>query len=222
MSCNRIQSFRDSRRRQCSDGDQAPAARRLVADPRSHAAGDLPHAAGGGSRGGRSGIQVGLGVKDEGSRSSTATAKSITAALRTSITGSKLANVSQAMMRDLLDWSLGGATPTRPAAWFVGLALGSPTSAASSEIATGSGYVRVTAAFGAAGTPASSGTATNNAAMTFGPFSSNQSISGLFISNTVSSNAGTMLYAGLLSAARTVQSGDSLVVASGALVVSMS
>jgi hypothetical protein len=133
-----------------------------------------------------------------------------------------MANVMQQMMRDLLDWSLGGATPTRPAAWFIGLATGSPTSVASSEIAVGSGYVRQTVAFAAAGTPASSGTATNNAALTFGPFSTAQSISGIFIANTVSSNAGTGLYAGLLSAARTVQSGDSLVVASGALVVSMS
>lgn len=133
-----------------------------------------------------------------------------------------MANVMQPMMKSLLDWSLGGATPTRPAAQFVGLATGSPTSAASSEIATGSGYTRQTVTFGAAGTPASSGTATNVNAMTFGPFSTAQSISGLFIADTVSSNAGTGLYAGLLSAARTVQSGDSLVVASGALTVSMS
>jgi hypothetical protein len=132
-----------------------------------------------------------------------------------------MANVSQALMKSLLDWSLNGATPTRPGAAFVGLATGSPTSAASSEIATGSGYVRQTVTFAAAGTPSGSGTATNNAAMTFGPFSTAQSISGLFISDTVSSNAGTMLYEGLLSAARTVQAGDSLVIASGALVVSM-
>lgn len=134
-----------------------------------------------------------------------------------------MANVSQQMMRDLLDWSLGGAAPTRPTAWFVGLALGSPTSVASSELGTGSGYARVTAGtFGAAGTPSGSGTVTNTVAMTFGPFSNAQSISGLFINNNSATGAGTMLYAGLLSAARTVQSGDSLVIASGALVVSMS
>jgi len=133
-----------------------------------------------------------------------------------------MANVAIAMMKSLLDWSLNGATPTRPAAAFVGLATGSPVSNASSEIATGSGYIRQTVTFGAAGTPASSGTATNVNAMTFGPFSTAQSISGIFISDTLSSNAGTMLYEGLLSAARTVQSGDSLVVAAGALVVSMS
>jgi len=132
-----------------------------------------------------------------------------------------MANVSQAMMKSLLDWSLNGATPTRPGGPFAGLALGSPTSVSSSEIATGSGYARQTSPFGAAGTPTSSGTATNNAAFTFGPFSTAQSISGIFVSDTVSSNAGTLLYAGLLSAARTVQAGDSLVVASGALTITM-
>jgi len=132
-----------------------------------------------------------------------------------------MANVSVFLQKSLLDWSLGGAAPTAPTAWFCGLATAAPTSAASSEIATGSGYTRQTALFGAAGTPAGSGTAVNTAAMTFGPFSSAQSISGIFIANTVSSNAGTGLYFGLLSAARTVQPGDSLVVASGALVVTM-
>ena len=132
-----------------------------------------------------------------------------------------MANVSQAMMKTLLDWSLNTQTATRPTAWFVGLATGSPTSVASSEIATGSGYVRQTATFGAAGTPASSGTATNQNAMTWGPFSNAQSISGIFIHDSVSSGAGVYLYAGLLSAARTVQPGDFLVVASAALTVTM-
>jgi hypothetical protein len=132
-----------------------------------------------------------------------------------------MANISQAMMKSLLDWSLNGATPTRPVGAFAGLATGAPTSVASSEIAVGSGYVRGTMPFGAAGTPSGSGTATNNAAVTFGPFSSNQSISGIFVADTVSSGAGTMLYFGLLTTARTVGVGDQLVVGSAALTITL-
>jgi hypothetical protein len=132
-----------------------------------------------------------------------------------------MANISQVMTKSLLDWALQGATPTRPAAVFGGLATGSPTSIASSEIAIGSGYTRQTCPFGAAGTPAGSGTATNASAITFGPFSSAQSISGIFLADTVSSGAGTMLFMGLLTTARTVSAGDSLVVASAALTVTL-
>jgi len=132
-----------------------------------------------------------------------------------------MANISQAMQKSLLDWSLNGATPTRPGAVFAGLALGVPSSISSSEIATASGYVRQTMPFGAAGTPTSSGTATNASAATFGPFSSAQSITGIFLADTVSSNAGTGLYYGTLTTARTVGIGDLLVVASAALTVTL-
>jgi hypothetical protein len=132
-----------------------------------------------------------------------------------------MANISQAMTKSLLDWSLLGATPTRPAATFAGLSLGAPSSISSSEIATGSGYARQTMVFGAAGTPTSSGTATNNANVTFGPFSTGQSITGIFLADTVSSNAGTLLYFGNLTTARTVNAGDTLVVGSAALTVTL-
>ena len=132
-----------------------------------------------------------------------------------------MANISVSMQKSLLDWACGGATPTRPGAQFAGLATGAPTSAASSEIATGSGYVRQTMVFGAAGTPSGSGTVTNNANVTFGPFSTAQSITGIFIADTVSSGAGTMLFFGNLTTPRTVGSGDSLVVASAALTITL-
>jgi hypothetical protein len=132
-----------------------------------------------------------------------------------------MANISQAMQKSMLDWALLGATPTRPGATFVGLSLAAPTSVASSEVATGSGYVRQTGSFAAAGTPTSSGTVTNNAAMTFGPFSSSAVINGLFIADTVSSNAGTGLFYGTLATVRTPLTGDSLVFAVGALTVTL-
>lgn len=132
-----------------------------------------------------------------------------------------MANISQAMTKSMLDWVLLGATPTRPGATFVGLSLVAPTSVASSEVATGSGYARQSGIFAAAGTPASSGTVTNNSAMTFGPFSSSAVINGLFISDTVSSNAGTMLFYGNLATVRTPLTGDSLVFAVGALTITL-
>lgn len=132
-----------------------------------------------------------------------------------------MANISQAMTKSLLDWSLLGATPTRPTSVFAGLATGAPTSVASSEIGTGSGYARSIMSFGAAGTPSGSGTATNNAGVTFGPFSSAQSISGVFIVDNVATAAGTMLYQGNLTTARTVNPGDQLVFASAALTITL-
>lgn len=134
-----------------------------------------------------------------------------------------MSNISQYMQKAMLDWSLGGATPTRPVGQFVGLATAAPSSLSNSsaEVATGSGYVRQSVAFGAAATPASSGSASNNAANTFGPFSSSQAISGLFISDTVSSGAGNMLYFGNLSTPRTPLPGDSLIIAAGALSITL-
>lgn len=132
-----------------------------------------------------------------------------------------MANISQAMQKSLLDWCLNGATPTRPGGCFAGLALGAPTSVASSEVATGSGYARQSATMGAAATPAGSGSASNQNAMTFGPFSSSCVISGLFLADTVSSGAGTMLWFGNLATVRTPLVGDSLVVAAGALSITL-
>ena len=59
--------------------------------------------------------------------------------------------------------------------------------------------------------------------MTFGPFSSAFSITGLQVWDTVLSlNSGNMLWYGTLTTARTVAIGDSLVIASGALTISLS
>jgi len=133
-----------------------------------------------------------------------------------------MANISAYLSKAALDWFCIGATPTRPATFAVGLSLGSPTSVSGSEITTASGYARQTATMAAAGTPTSSGTATNNNAMTFGPFSGAASISGISVWDTVLTlNSGNLLLNGLLATARTVGIGDSLVIASGALTVSL-
>jgi hypothetical protein len=132
-----------------------------------------------------------------------------------------MSNISQYMQKAMLDWSLGGATPTRPAVWGAGLALGNPTSVAGSEIGTGSGYARQTASMSAASTPASSAVTSNLNAMTFGPFSNAQSISGLQVWDTLAATIGNMLWYGPLSVARTVSANDSLIIAPGALTITL-
>jgi hypothetical protein len=78
-------------------------------------------------------------------------------------------------------------------------------------------------AFGAAGTPTSSGTVSNASAITFGPFSSAQSISGIVVFDTVTTsvNSGNILWQGLLATARTIGIGDSLVLPTGSLLLTL-
>lgn len=131
-----------------------------------------------------------------------------------------MANIAAPGAKIMLDWVLGGATPTRPGAWFAGLGLGAPSSISGSEIGTGSGYTRQTCSMAAAASPA--GSASNAVAMTFGPFLTAQSITGIQLWDTnLTLNSGNMLWYGTLSVARTVASGDSLVVAAGSLVITL-
>jgi hypothetical protein len=132
-----------------------------------------------------------------------------------------MANVAQYASKAMLDWVCGGASPTRPTTWAAGISLGAPTSISASEVGTASGYSCQTVTFGAAGTPSGSGTVTNANAMTFGPFSTAQSLSGVVVKDTVATG-GNMLFYGTLTTARTVAAGDSLVIAAGALTITLS
>ena len=132
-----------------------------------------------------------------------------------------MSNIAQYGSKAMLDWISGGASPTRPATYGVGLSLGSPTSVSGSEVGTASGYTVQTVSFCAASTPTGSGTVTNQNAMTFGPFSTAQSISGLIVKDTLAT-AGNLLWYGTLTSARTVSIGDSLVIAAGALTITLS
>lgn len=131
-----------------------------------------------------------------------------------------MSNVGAYAEKALLDWVCGGAVPTSPATRAVGLSLGAPTSVSGSEVGISSGYTRQSVTFAAAASPA--GSVSNANAMTFGPFSSAQSISGLVVWDTVlTNNSGNMLWYGTLTTARTVGVGDSLVIAAGALVITL-
>jgi hypothetical protein len=134
-----------------------------------------------------------------------------------------MANISQYMQLNMLSWVLGGS-PTKPAAWGVGLSLGSPTSVSGSEITTTFGYTRQTVGWGAAGSPTSSGTVSNATAITFGSFTTVATVSGIQVWDTASAgtpNIGSMLFEGLLAAVRTLSSGDSLVIPVGSLLITL-
>lgn len=130
-----------------------------------------------------------------------------------------MANISAYLAKQTLDWHLGGASGTIPANRWAGLAWGLPTSVGGSELNTSFGYSRLTALFGAAASPA--GSASNTAAMTFGPFSSIASILGLQLWDGSPVASSNMLWYGTLLTARTVAPGDSLVVAAGALIITL-
>lgn len=123
--------------------------------------------------------------------------------------------ISAYLGKQTLDWMLGGASATQPANRWAGLAVGTPTSTGGSEMGTLTGYSRLTALFGAANSPA--GSASNTAAMTFGPFSSVGSAIGLQLWDGSPVASSNMLWYGTLQTARTFGIGDSLVVAAGAL-----
>jgi hypothetical protein len=129
-------------------------------------------------------------------------------------------NIGAFGQKQILDWLLGGATGTAPTGRWAGLAWGTPTFTGGSELNTSFGYSRLTALFGAANSPA--GSASNTAAMTFGPFSSIASILGIQMWDGSPVASSNMWLFGTLQTARTVGVGDSLVVAAGALTITLS
>lgn len=105
-----------------------------------------------------------------------------------------MANVSVYARKAMLDWVLGGATPTRPSAWWVGLSYGAPTSVSGSEIA----FSRATLTAAAANT--SNGILASNAAsVAFASQIYASTVSGYQVWDA--SAGGNMLWFGLLSAA---------------------
>jgi hypothetical protein len=132
-----------------------------------------------------------------------------------------MANIGLYAMKNMLDWSLKAAAPATPAGVFIGLSLGVPSSAASSEVGTGSGYTRQSMAFAGAATPAGSASASNSTAVTFGTFSSSAVLSGMFVADTVSSNAGSMLWYGTLNTIRTPLPGDTVTLTAGNLAITL-
>jgi hypothetical protein len=134
-----------------------------------------------------------------------------------------MANIGAYGSKQMLDWVLGGAAATAPASRLAALTYGTPFSTAAlgqgSEHSSNLGYIRQTALFSAAASPA--GSASNTAAMTFGPFSSSNAIQGLVITDTISIFSGNIWWFGTLLTARTVLPGDTLVVNAGSLLITL-
>ena len=117
------------------------------------------------------------------------------------------------------------ASIVSPSTLALAISLGAPTSLSMSEVLSGSGYTPQTLTMSSVSTGGSIMVASNAVAVTYGPFSSAQSLSGVVITDTVAfsgGNQGDILYFGLLATARTVSIGDSLVVAAAALTVTLS
>lgn len=131
-----------------------------------------------------------------------------------------MAGISAYAGKAMLDWVLGGAVPTRPGAWGIGLTVGVPSSVSGSEVGTGSGWTRQSLVMPAASTPGS--VANPTPALTFGPALTAATFSGLQVWDTMAATAGNMLFYGTLATPRTLGVGDSLVIAIGALIITLS
>jgi hypothetical protein len=133
-----------------------------------------------------------------------------------------MSNIGLGAYKSMLDWSLKTSSIATPAAMFTGLSLGSPTTISFSEVGTGSGYARQAVTFAPAATPAGSASASNSLAVTYGTFSSSAVISGIFLADSVSSAAGSMLWYGTVATLRTPLPGDTVVLNPGALAITLS
>jgi len=120
---------------------------------------------------------------------------------------SSLTNFSE---NQLLVWQLTAGAVTRPAAWFVGVGTGHTDAGLTGE-PSGNGYARQAVSFNVA-----NDVATNAALLVFGPASAAWgSMASIAVFDAAT--GGNCLWSGALTAARTVDSGDSLTVAAGAL-----
>lgn len=127
-----------------------------------------------------------------------------------------MANLSDFSEKACLDWLMGGATPTRPSAWAIGLGTAVPNASAASEL-TMAGYTRQVVTFGAAASPA--GSVSNANTMSFGPFSTGCTLSGVHVWD--GTGGANFLWYGSLATARTLGAGDSLTFAVGAITASL-
>ena len=118
--------------------------------------------------------------------------------------------MSDYLENEILDHILGTGAYTMPTTVYVGLSTGSFNDDNSGTELTGNGYARVSISFGAA----SSGTASNDAAVEFSAATGSWgtvSHFGLFDA----SSAGNLLIHGALTASKVIETGDILKIAIG-------
>ena len=107
----------------------------------------------------------------------------------------------------LLDWLMTSGSATRPTAWYVALYTAAPNDAGGGTEVTGNGYAREAVTFAAATSPG--GTTSNSGAVTFTASGGNWgSITHIGIHDALS--GGNLLWHGAMTAAKTVNDGDTL------------
>lgn len=114
----------------------------------------------------------------------------------------------------ILDWLMTTGSATRPTAWYIGLFTAAPSDSGGGTEVSGSGYSRQSVTFAAATSPG--GTTDNTGSVSFtasgGDWGSITHI-GIFDAST----SGNLLWHGSLSSSKTVNDGDTLQFAAGAV-----
>lgn len=110
----------------------------------------------------------------------------------------------------VLDWLLGGATPTRPSARYLALHTADPGETGATGELSGNGYARQAVTFD----PAASGATSNSSSHTFTASGGSWGTVTHF-SIWDASSSGNCLYTGALTTSRTIGDGESGTVAAG-------
>jgi hypothetical protein len=107
----------------------------------------------------------------------------------------------------LLDWLMTSGSATRPTAWYVALYTTAPSDSGGGTEVSGSGYAREAVTFAAATSPG--GTTSNSGAVSFTASGGDWgSITHIGIHDALS--GGNLLWHGAMTAAKTVNDGDTL------------
>ena len=123
-------------------------------------------------------------------------------------------SASDYLENKLIDHSLGTTTFTKPTTIYAALYTVAPSDSSAGTEVTGGSYARQTITFSAA----SSGSASNNTNVDFNTMPASTVVAVAILDAATSGN---MLYWGTLTTNRTVTAGDSIRIASGALVISL-
>lgn len=123
-------------------------------------------------------------------------------------------SASNYLENKLIDHSLGTTTFTKPTTVYAALYTVAPSDSSAGTEVTGGSYARQAITFSAA----SSGSTSNNTNVDFNTM---PAVTVVSVAVLDASTAGNMLYHGTLTTNRTVTAGDSIRIASGALVISL-
>jgi hypothetical protein len=112
----------------------------------------------------------------------------------------------------VVDWLLGGATPTRPTTRYLARHTADPGETGATAEISGNGYARQAVTFGAASGGAASNTSTHTFTAAGGSWGTIT-----YFSVWDASTSGNCLYSGALTTARTIADTESLTVAAAAI-----